>query len=200
MNKMYKLVLVGLLWLWASHAAQAAIELGFRPAVSTLTGVEVSLAISGLGAGALSAFDVDIQYDPDHLGFDGASFGDPLLGDQLDLAGLGDSLQDASLTAPGLLNLFESSLDDPAQLLGGQVDRFILAVLRFSVLQTASSQITISINGLADADGKPMTTTVSAIEIATPTAVPLPGMAWPMLLGCWVALSKRLTSLTRFLG
>jgi hypothetical protein len=56
----------------------------------------LNIFISGLGDGtapSLSTFDLDISFDPTILAFSTAVFGDPILGDQLDIWGLGGPSQ-----------------------------------------------------------------------------------------------------------
>jgi hypothetical protein len=79
--------------------------------------LSVELVISELGSGAapsLSTFDLGIAFDDSILSFLGFTFGDPIVGDQLDLSGLG-SVTDVGPSA-GIVNLFELSLDSPADL------------------------------------------------------------------------------------
>ena len=52
----------------------------------------VELVVSGLSNGtapSLAAYDLYFNYDPTLLSFNNASYGDPILGDQLDIALLG---------------------------------------------------------------------------------------------------------------
>ena len=96
--------------------------LGFDPVSQSVDlglPVSVGVVISGLGdatSPSLGAFDIDIQFDPGRLSFGSALFGDPVLGDQLDVLGLGGNPTFAGITSPGVLNLFEVSLDVPADL------------------------------------------------------------------------------------
>ncbi len=191
MIKQLKAGLVGIALCVASGVADAAIDLHFTLLNQTADLIEIGLSISGLADAALGTYDFNIQFDPTHLAFAGAAFGDPLLSDELDVFNLGGNSVAADLLAPGVLNLFESSLDDAADLQTLQADSFTLAVIRFDVLNGASSQIDLLINGLADAGGNVLSASAAPLSVNTVAAVPLPGMFWPMFGGFCVALKRR---------
>lgn len=172
----YKVLLLWLLLLLATPAVRAA-SLDFFPAsqsVETGNPVAVALSISGLGNGAapsLSTFDVDITFDPTVLSWSNATFGDPVLGDQLDVLGLGGNSITATITNPGTLKLFELSLDAPSDLDTLQAGNFTLVTLMFETLAQGSSTLGMNVNVLGDANGEPLTATLSTGSI---TVVPLP--------------------------
>ena len=122
----------------ASSDASATILLSPAPSTQTIAAgglTTIDLRIAGLGAGvapSLGAYDVDLMFDPSVLSFVSATFGDGVLGNQLDLFGLGN----VSFLTPstGMVNLFELSLDTPADLNALQADAFVLASLSFSGL------------------------------------------------------------------
>jgi len=159
-----------------SSASAMAITIGFNPTdqiVNVGIPVSVGLTISGLGdyaAPSLSAFDLDVLFDPTILAFNAAVFGDPLLGDQLDLSGSG--VTGASISTPGTLNLFEISLELPDDLNSSQADSFTLAMLTFNTIALGTSPLGISIIELGDADGNPLT---ADTQVGSVTAVPEPG-------------------------
>jgi hypothetical protein len=134
-----------------------AITLEIVPAVQDVAlggPVEVAIAISGLGdqaAPSLGTFDVDVTFDLGILSFGGVTFGDPVLGDQLDLFGLGS----VTTTTPGsgLVNLFELSLDLPSKLDALQAGAFTLATLSFVAVGIGSTPIGLALNALGDAEG-----------------------------------------------
>ena len=72
-----------------------AVTLRIEPASQQVTvggSLQATLAIEGLITGAtpsLSVFDLDIDFNPTVLAFRNFSFGDSVLGDQLDFAGAG---------------------------------------------------------------------------------------------------------------
>ena len=191
MIKQLKAGLAGIALCAASCVADAAIGLHFAPLSQTAEAIEIGLSISGLGADALGTYDFNIQFDPTHLAFAGVAFGDPVFGDELDVFSLGGNSVAADLLAPGVLNLFESSLDDAADLQALQADSFTLAVIRFNVLSGGSSELDLLINGLADAGGNLLSASAAPLTVNTVAAVPLPGMFWPMVGGLWVVLKRR---------
>ena len=150
--------------------------LGLNPSVQVVSSgamVSVDLTISGLGdavAPSLSTFDVDIFFDPTVVTFANVIFGDSLLGDQLDLFGLG-SLTSFDGSVPGLLNLFELSFDDPLDLDELQAGSFTLATITFLSGSPGKSSLDLSVNALGDSFGDPLTATVSNGSVR---AVPLP--------------------------
>lgn len=120
--------------------------------------LQFDLVISGLGSGvtpSLGTYDVDISFDPGIFGFTSAVFGDPILGNQLDLFGLGSL--NAVTTGIGTVNLFELSFDDPVDLILLQSENFTLATLSFAALSLGSSSLGIHINALGDEFGDPLT-------------------------------------------
>jgi hypothetical protein len=175
-------LLMGLLLGMCVFPAQA-VTIDFVPvsqSVSIGNSVEVSVRISGLGvtsdahdpASSLSAFDLDVCFDPTVLSFSMAQFGDPLLGDQLDLFGFGGYSGVTAVTS-GVVNIFELSLDSPDDLVALQVDSFILATLSFDALAKGVSALDVSINGLGDSVGNPlMAAVVSGSIQVTKKAVP----------------------------
>lgn len=140
--------------------AAHAITLGLAPVSQTVavgTQLDVALQISGLGEGAapsLSTFDVDVTFSGSLLSFASAAFGDPGSGDQLDLSGLGSVT--AVSPAPSAVNLFELSLDLPADLVALQAASFTLATLTFTAQAPGTSSLAITVNALGDANGVPL--------------------------------------------
>ncbi len=152
-----------------------AITVGFSPvSQSVVVGnpAIVNLFISGLGdytAPSLGTFDLDVSFDPTILAFSSVTFGDPILGDQLDLWGWG------SLTAvtpgTGTVNIFELSYDDLDDLNDLQRDTFVLASLTFDTLALGTSPLTLSSNALGDAVGNPLS---ADLESGSVNVVPEP--------------------------
>ncbi|MDD2761102.1 MAG: cohesin domain-containing protein [Methylomonas sp.] len=166
--------------LLTSGAASASIELSFGPMPVDDFGDHFSIGvmIAGLGgnsAPSLGAYDLDIHFDSGHLAFTGATFGDGIIGNQLDLSNAGGNPAGADETSPGVINLYEVSLDSAEDLNSLQANGFFLAYLNFQVLQAASSQLDITINALGDADGNTLTATANSAPIST---VPLPSAIW----------------------
>ena len=154
-----------------------AVRLSLVPAVQVADvgdPVEIRILIAGLGnftAPSLGAFDVSVSFNPAVLSYDSATFGDPVLGDLL--APLTGSITGLTDLAPGLINLFEVSLDAPSDLHDAQPDNFLLASLRFSMTAQGSTTVSLQDVLLADAWGAPLP--VESIENATVSAIPETG-------------------------
>ena len=157
-------IALGVICLFAATLPSHALTISLTPtsqAVDVGQTLQFDLVVSGLGAGvapSLGTYDVDISFDSGILGFSGAVFGDPILGNQLDLFGLGSF--NAFTSGLGTVNLFELSFDDPSDLNLLQSDNFILATLSFSALSSGTSSLGISVNALGDALGDPLTANV----------------------------------------
>ena len=117
--------------------------------------VNIALSITGLGnltTPSLGTFDLNLAFDPTLLSFSSVVFGDPLLGDQLDPTGLGNTLNFAT-QGLGTIELFDLSLDSPNQLNTLQYGAFILASVSFNTIGAGTSTVDLTINSLGDADG-----------------------------------------------
>lgn len=146
----------------------------------------VDLDISGLGNGtALGTFDVNVGFNSSVVGFNSAAYGDPVLGDQLNLEGFG-TLQ-GTTTGSGTAELFELSFDSPAALTSLQATSFTLATLTFTGLTAGVSDLSLSVNALGDQNGTslPATLTDGTITVGSGTTVgvPEPGQLALMLSG-----------------
>ena len=182
----------------ALHAGMSpAAMLDFIPPSQTVPPgptVDVELAISGLGdlaAPSLSTFALDVNFNPGILGFNSVTFGDPVLGDQLDLFGLG-SLTDFTPGA-GSVILFELSFDLPTDLDTLQAGSFTLATLTFDTLGPGTSPLTFSVNTLADSIGDPLPVTagVGSITVANPIPEPASLLLLGSSLAGFAALRRR---------
>lgn len=165
-----------------------AISIGFDPVSQDVffgNQAMVDIVISGLGDGdapSLGAFDFVLGFDPSILALSSVVFGDPLLGDQLDLFAIGANPMGASESTPGEWNLFEVSLDLPMDLEDLQAGTFVLASLTFDTLALGTSGLDL-FPGLiepvfGDAYGEPLEYTIDpgSITVVEGTApVPEPG-------------------------
>jgi hypothetical protein len=176
-----------------STAALAAINIAVDPAnrvISLGSATDAAISIDGLGTGSapsVGAFDITVGYNPSILSFVSASFGDPSLGDQLDLSHLGTYV--TVTPGAGSVNLFELSFDSAADLNSFQASTFRLVTLKFMGSGVGVSPISLNLNSLADADGVGLATNLASGSISV-TAVPEPSEALMLLaglaiLGCW---------------
>jgi hypothetical protein len=185
MTKSLSLIFViGFALCFTSSRVQA-ISLSLEPAAQSVVlgnPVEVAVRIADLGtsgtAPALSTFDLDISFDPGILTFTQATFGDPVLGDQLDVLGLGS----LALVTPGVgvVNLFELSFDLPEDLTALQASSFTLATLTFGTTALGTSALGLTVNALGDEWGEPLLADISgamvtSIQDVSMDPVPEPG-------------------------
>lgn len=162
----------------SSHASAAAITLGTASTVGVGETTVVDLLISDLGDGlppSLGAYDLTVTFDAGLLQFVSGTFGDPVLGNQLDLAGFGS----VSALTPGLgsIDLFELSLDPASLLDSTQAGTFVLAQLTLVGISEGTSPLGIIINALSDADGSPLAAVATGGSlgvISAPGPVPEP--------------------------
>ena len=176
-------------------APAGAITIGIEPAaqqVAVASSVNVNLVISDLGDGiapSLSAFDVDLTFDDGVLSFLGATFGDTVLGDQLDLTGIGPL--NGVTPAAGVVNLFELSLDPPSDLDDLQAGAFVLATLTFGAQASGISALGLSILSLGDADGNSLTADIltESISVQSVDAVVAEPASFALLLAGLAGLS-----------
>jgi hypothetical protein len=179
-----RIVMVGLVLSGCPTAFADVITLGVFPASQSValgSPVNVSLQITGLGneaAPSLGTFDVNLNFDPTILSFNSAVFGDPILGDQLDPTGLGNTI---SFSNPGFgtVELFDLSLDSASQLNGLQPASFILGSLVFDTIGTGTSALDLTINALGDANGNPLSASLQngSADVNPVSTVPEPSSA-----------------------
>jgi len=173
------MVVIALFFLLLPYSNLHAFTVGLTPSFQTVpvgNPVSVDLYVSGLGNGtppSLGTFDLNILFDSTILYFNNATFGDPGLGDQLDLFGLG-SITSVDDSVPGVLNLFELSLDMPGDLDLFQADSFTLATLTFDTLTTGTSSLSLTINALGDSAGNALSANIQNASVAP---VPEPSTA-----------------------
>ena len=158
----------------------AGVVLSVEPpyqAVADGSAVSVSLQISGLGAftaPSLGTFDLDLRFDPSLLDFNSFVFGDPVLGDQLDLSGFGSITGMGTTPGSGVVNIYEVSLDSVTDLDNLQEPMFTLGILEFQPLQVGISFLFIDINALGDASGDSLPESVT-VRAGVISITPEPG-------------------------
>ena len=113
-------------------------------------------------------------WDSSLLSLSSATFGDPVLGDQLDLSGFG-SFTGVTPSA-GSVNLFALSLDPAATLDALQAGSFVLATLQFDALATGTSALSLGLNALGDSLGNPLAATLVDASV---DVIPEPG-SWAL--------------------
>lgn len=166
-----------------------AITIGFDPVsqdvpVGDTVAVELFiLDLENYSPDSLSTFDLDISFDSAILAFHSVVFGDPVLGDQLDLWGLGSWTEVTH--GVGTVNLYELSFDSADDLNTFQVGSFTLATLTFDTLAvgTSSLDITLGAWGLGDANGNALTVD----QIQSGSISPVPEPATMLLVGSGMA-------------
>ena len=182
------------------NSASHAISLDFVPATQTLqlgSTVAVGIRISGLGnltSPSLGTFDINVSFDSARLSFVSAVFGDSILGDQLDLLGLGGNPTSSGLVGPSTLNLFELSLDSQTNLDSLQAGAFTLATVRFATVAQGTSPLTIAINVLGDSAGGPLAANSGSGSITIAGAIPEPSVFFLIgfgLFGMYSVIQRR---------
>ena len=119
-----------------------AISIGFNPAEQLVNVGEtfgVDIVISGLGTGIgreiVSAYDLDVIYDPDFLNATSVAFGVYLFP---------SIKQPPGLAIPGVVDIIESSLASNSQLEVQQPDTFALATVSFEAIALGASSLEFS--------------------------------------------------------
>ncbi len=175
-----RLVLTALLGL-AAIAPSHAVVVSVNPAVSSATvgdSILVNIDIADLFDGvapSVSAFDISVAFDPGIVSFSQLAFGTGL-----DVLGLGSS----QIVTPsaGSVNAFELSFDLPADLNTLQPGAFTLFTLTFDAIAAGSSNLSLTLNALADADGAGLAATLVNGSVNV-SPVPLPAAGWLLLTG-----------------
>jgi len=182
MKKLFLSVVVTFVFIFTA-ATSHAITIGFDfQSVFLGDSVDVEVVISGLGdfsPDSLGTFDMNISYDPTVLGFSGVTFGDPILGDQLDLFDFGMNFM-GEFSFNGLVNIYEISFDLPDDLNSLQASTFTLATLSFDALAVGTSSLIYNSVMLGDSWGEPLM--VAMLESGEVDVAPVPEPATLLLL------------------
>jgi hypothetical protein len=184
------LSLVPLIFLAAITTVQAGIQLTLDPTAPQVDfgdTTDLFVGINGLGdPPALGAYDLTVNYDPTLFSFVGLTYGDPTIGDQLNLSGFGTKTSET----PGVnfISFSEVSLDSSETLDTMQAPSFVLVTLEFQALNTPGvGAFSIADGGvLGDSSGNPLTAsslgTASIKAEAAGSSTPEPYMFVPSLL------------------
>lgn len=171
--------IVTCLFLLSSQEAFADVAISLSPLIQrAVPGETVNIAVgfSGLAEDkALSAYDLALSYDPYQLRFEGLTFGDPLLGDQLFWNE--PALNQVTLPEFGLVELIAFSTADAETLRARQAKRFDLASLQFTALSMGSSQLRLNLYSLSDQNGELLSATSQSATVSI-AGVPLPASFW----------------------
>ncbi len=186
MRRLCLALIIGFMFIVCSNSTHA-IMISLEPSAPEVVfgnQVDVDVNISGLGdftSPSLSVFDLDITFDTAILDPIAVSFGDPILGDQLDLFGFG-SITD--VTGSGPVNIFELSFDLPGDLDTLQAGSFTLATLTFDTIAVGTSSVGATIIALGDSFGDPLDASVAPGSVKVNPASPaVPEPATLFLLG-----------------
>ena len=141
---------------------------------------QIDLMIGGLGnktAPSLSAFDIDLTFDPALLSVSKTVFGTSSpTANQLALSG-SVSITQVGQSTPGDLRLQEISLDSPSVLDTQQLGAFTVAEITLRGEAPGVSPLSLSVNALGDSQGDPLSAsrvTGASLTVTPSTATPEP--------------------------
>src|SRR4030095_3177757 len=128
--------------------------------------LNVSIQFSALVAQPLAEYDVTLAFDPALLAHISTNYGDPVLGDQLELNQPSIKLQPPNVGS-GTVEIAEISTDSEDDLNTLQLDRFIIAVLHLKPLGVGISPLTLTVNAAGDPMGNAVQTSVLNSSVQT---------------------------------
>jgi len=138
-------------------------------------------------------YDITVGFNPAVLSFNSVVYGDPVLGDQLDLFGLGSLM--STTTGTGSVELFEFSFDGVDDLNNLQAHDFILAASSYDTFGAGTSPLTFLGVVLGDANGDSLRVTTSdsrvIVEGVGASPVPEPYAIMLVALGLWLMAWKQ---------
>ena len=172
---MRKIFALFVCFLLCSVGSASAVTLSLNPSNVTVNvgdtfdiSLDAQLSDNAAQPGAISAWDVDVTYNPSQMVFAGYALGTGL-GLSLDL-----SWGDMGGGLVGLVDLAEISLETSQWLIDNQPDPFLLATLQFECLKAGNSQILLTLQFVGDENGAPIAAHVGAPVSVTQTQVPEP--------------------------
>jgi len=190
------------LWILMSQSA-FAITIGFDPDSQNVNlgdPVTINLTISDLGdhtPESLGTFDLNLLFDPTILGIDTTdSDGDGVIDSvdidprsQLDIYGWHLNSMGASLTGPGVLNIYDLSFDDEDDLNNYQDGSFPLATITFSAIGVGTSMLSVDPATilLGDAAGNTLTADLTGGSVSVSSVSPVPEPTTCLLMGAGLA-------------
>ena len=116
--------------------------------------VSVVVGVSGIAGTDVGVFDLNVNFNPLVLAYDSVAFGDPVLGDELDLYGYGSATNvDASNAAAGTVDVSETAFDSAQDLQSYQPPAFGLFTITFDAVGGGSTSVSSTVNALGDGAG-----------------------------------------------
>jgi hypothetical protein len=170
----------------AISPAQGGIQLTLvpeSPQIPLGDTTDLFVGINGLGdPPSLSAYDLTVNYDPTLFSFTGLTYGDPTIGNQLNLEGFGTITSDT--TGTDSINFSELSLDSPETLDTMQASSFVLVTLEFQALNNNGlGKFSFGSNPvLGDSLGDPLTASSLGTTYIEAGQTPEPYMFLPSLI------------------
>jgi hypothetical protein len=148
--------------------------------------VDIRVDISGLGdPPALGSYDLTVEYNSALFSFTSVVFGDPILGDQLNLSSPPFGTISSFSPGSGTVEFNEASLDSPSTLDTLQAPAFVLATLQFQAIGQGTGAFSFDAPDvfLGDAIGNSLSASLGAaqVQVDAATAAPEPYMFWPIL-------------------
>ena len=169
-----------LIWfvLFTSIQANAAVISLVPSASDVYVGENISLDVvmSELAPGggpSLGAFDLNLNFmnsllNVDTKDLDGDGIFDSVILDpdsQLDIFNAGLNFLGSEMVLPGMLRLFDLSLDLPFDLDANQSNSFTLARVQMTAMQAGASDLSVVVNALSDAVGNSLGFTTKSIQV-----------------------------------
>lgn len=178
MKKKFFLFIMSLAIIISTYSSAGGVSIGFQPNIQNFlpgSNINIDIMIWDLGDSAspsLSAFDIDVAYDPMVLSFIAyklsSYLGDISSGDISSYEAWDQSYGEQSL---GTINLAELSLLSIDKLNSSQPSQFALATLTFKANALGLSTLDLTIHVLGDEKGDPLSFQVCSGNI---NIVPIP--------------------------